>query len=299
MRAYQSRRKNQSGKATTRRQSDVAFYQTPLPMDALSAIYNGSTDPTAASPALADHSTDRLRNAMNQRLSDHFGGGVIAAPESPSLTEIGVKTGSPDTEPLGGAKRPQSMNRFGADFNNPRAEAEADRIGKQFSNISSFDSLKEKMGEKLGADFSGVRLHHDTHSVEMNQGANAKAFTSGKDIYMGSGGFNSSIAAHEMVHTMQQGAVSSTETTVINAPSGSVQYIKERTRERWVAATRQKNDRSRLADLLSSRKGDVNQISQEKENAGEQRLPEENDEAARNALLELIKKERQIPPPQA
>jgi|GEM_PF-4708802 len=263
MRTYQSRRKNQLGKATAQQQSDVASYQTSLPIDALSVMYSGSTDPTVASPALADNSTDHLQNAMNQRLINHFGGGAVATPESPSLTEISVKTGSPDTEPLGGAKRPQSMSRFGADFNNPRAEAEADRIGKQFSNISSFDSLKEKMGEKLGADFSGVRLHHDAHSIEMNQGANAKAFTSGKDIYMGSGGFDSSIAAHEMVHTMQQGEVISTETTVIDAPSGSVQYVSERTRNTWVATARQ-GDRSHLVDLLEHRPNEINAISQEK-----------------------------------
>lgn len=259
MQKYQSRRKNQARGATMRQQSDVASYHAPLPIDALSAIYNpSSTDPTIASPALSDRSTDTLRNALRQRVIDRFGG---ATPESPSLTEIGAKTGSPDIEPLGGAKRPQSMNRFGADFNNPRAEAEADRIGSQFSNISSFDSLKEKMGEKLNADFSGVRLHHDAHSIEMNQGAHAKAFTSGKDIYMGSGGFDSSIAAHEMVHTMQQGAVTSTTTTVMDAPSGSVQYVSETTRRTWMQAANEKKDRRHLDKLMETAPREVENLT--------------------------------------
>ena len=36
----------------------------------------------------------------------------------------------------------------------------------------------------------------------------SRAYTRGSDVYFGSGGFSPSVAAHELVHTVQQGAVS-------------------------------------------------------------------------------------------
>ncbi|WP_052315260.1 DUF4157 domain-containing protein [Desulfosporosinus youngiae] len=63
------------------------------------------------------------------------------------------------------------------------------------------------MGNKLGADFSSVRFHTDAGSAAKADAMVAHTYTAGNDVYFGSGGFEASAAAHELVHTVQQGAV--------------------------------------------------------------------------------------------
>ncbi len=63
----------------------------------------------------------------------------------------------------------------------------------------------------LGADLSGVRVHNDTRSAELNRAVSAKAFTIGSDIFLGAGQYKPNSAdgqellAHEVTHTIQQG----------------------------------------------------------------------------------------------
>ena len=88
----------------------------------------------------------------------------------------------------------------------PGAEAEADRLSEGVTSTSPA-TLRREMGERLGADFSGVHFHSDTNSVQQSEAIGARAWTQGHDVYFGKGGFNPSVAAHELVHTVQQGAV--------------------------------------------------------------------------------------------
>ncbi|MCB0839946.1 MAG: DUF4157 domain-containing protein, partial [Bacteroidetes bacterium] len=76
------------------------------------------------------------------------------------------------------------------------------------------DSTSREMGQQMGADFSDVRIHTDSEAGEMNKEIGAKAFTHGKDIYFNDGQYNTGskegkhLLAHELTHTVQQGAVS-------------------------------------------------------------------------------------------
>ena len=69
-----------------------------------------------------------------------------------------------------------------------------------------------RMEGAIGADFSTVNIHTDTESAQMNRELGAQAFTHGQDIYFGAGKYdpNSSkgqeLLAHELTHTVQQGA---------------------------------------------------------------------------------------------
>jgi hypothetical protein len=69
-----------------------------------------------------------------------------------------------------------------------------------------------QMSSAFGADFSAVRLHTDQNSLQMNQALNARAFTHGRDIYLGQSAFDpqsrsdSHLLAHELTHVVQQGA---------------------------------------------------------------------------------------------
>lgn len=77
--------------------------------------------------------------------------------------------------------------------------------GQQLDN-----STRAEMESKMGADFSGVKIHSDTQANQMSEGIHAQAFTHGNDIYFNSGKYNpespqgKELLAHELVHTQQQ-----------------------------------------------------------------------------------------------
>jgi hypothetical protein len=67
------------------------------------------------------------------------------------------------------------------------------------------------MEERIGADFSGVKIHTGSEAVQMSRELNAQAFTVGSDIYFNENKYDPSssegkhLLAHELTHTMQQG----------------------------------------------------------------------------------------------
>lgn len=107
----------------------------------------------------------------------------------------------------------------------PSAEREADRIAAGI-HASTPQQVKEQLGEKMGADFSGVKFHTDASSAGQADTIGARAFTTGRDVYFGQGGFDAGVAAHELVHTVQQGSVAADMGTV-SAPAGEVQMKPE------------------------------------------------------------------------
>ncbi|MFN9191226.1 MAG: DUF4157 domain-containing protein [Pseudanabaena sp.] len=71
-------------------------------------------------------------------------------------------------------------------------------------------NLQEKMGRAMGADFSSVKVHTDSQSDQLNKSIQAKAFTTGQDIFFRQGEYNPSstggqeLLAHELTHVVQQ-----------------------------------------------------------------------------------------------
>lgn len=74
------------------------------------------------------------------------------------------------------------------------------------------NSLRAEMEPGFGADLSGVRVHHTSHDADLSRSISAQAFTLGQDIYLGAGKYDPSsrsgkrLLAHELTHTIQQGA---------------------------------------------------------------------------------------------
>ena len=88
----------------------------------------------------------------------------------------------------------------------PSAEREADRLSQGITATTP-EGVRQQMGEKLGADFSNIRMYTDQSAANKADRMGAKAYTSGQNVYFGSGGFVPEVAAHELVHTVQQGVV--------------------------------------------------------------------------------------------
>lgn len=72
--------------------------------------------------------------------------------------------------------------------------------------------VKTEMESGIGADFSNVRIHNDATAVQMNKQLGAQAFATGNNIYFNEGKYNPNskdgkhLLAHELTHTVQQGA---------------------------------------------------------------------------------------------
>ena len=83
---------------------------------------------------------------------------------------------------------------------------------------------KTEMESGFGADFSNVRIHTDSTAVGMNKELGAQAFTNGNDIYFNEGKYNPQsdagkhLLAHELTHTLQQGASNTKEVQRFELP---------------------------------------------------------------------------------
>jgi len=70
--------------------------------------------------------------------------------------------------------------------------------------------VRSQMVPSFGADFSGVRIHADTQADTLTRELNARAFTTGQDVFFRQGAYNPGsssgreLIAHELTHVVQQ-----------------------------------------------------------------------------------------------
>jgi hypothetical protein len=82
-------------------------------------------------------------------------------------------------------------------------------------------STRAFMEPRFGVDFSGVRLHTGSEAARLNRAIGAQAFTHGRDIYLGDGknelesNAGKQLLAHELTHTIQQGAAGMFESAAV------------------------------------------------------------------------------------
>ncbi len=78
------------------------------------------------------------------------------------------------------------------------------------------EQTQQQMGQSMGYDFSDVQVHTSSEADTLNQDLEARAFTTGNDIFFKQGEYNPNssegqqLLAHELTHVVQQnsGAVS-------------------------------------------------------------------------------------------
>ncbi len=107
------------------------------------------------------------------------------------------------------------------------------------------NTIREPMEQAFGTDFSGVKVHTDTQSHQLNQSINAQAFTTGQniffrqDVYSPNSREGQELLAHELTHVVQQngrqnGEVETKSTNTIssiqNAPTSIQAKLGRQTR---------------------------------------------------------------------
>jgi len=121
--------------------------------------------------------------------------------------------------------------------------------------------IRRRMEDALGADFSGVRLHVGKKSDELNSRIQARAFTSGADIFIRREDHAPSTArgqrllAHELAHTIQQGAA--TQHSEAQRSVASVAHSVQRSSaviQRWDWWERRKEEKARAAAIEKEQK---------------------------------------------
>lgn len=66
------------------------------------------------------------------------------------------------------------------------------------------EPLRAEMEQRLGADFSDVRVHTGATAQRSAAEIGARAYTSGRDVVIGAGGGDKHTLAHELTHVVQQ-----------------------------------------------------------------------------------------------
>lgn len=86
------------------------------------------------------------------------------------------------------------------------------------------ETTKAFMEDRFNANFEGVRIHTGSTAETLSRSINAQAFTHGNDIYFNSGkysphtGAGGHLLAHELTHTIQQGASKSVSPKLSRKP---------------------------------------------------------------------------------
>ncbi len=83
------------------------------------------------------------------------------------------------------------------------------KMMSQSGNEPIAERQQKELEAAFGADLSEVRIHRDQDAAELTADAEAKALTTGREIYFAPGAYGPATLAHEVSHVIQQAQASS------------------------------------------------------------------------------------------
>jgi Domain of unknown function (DUF4157) len=191
------------------RKVDMPVIQTKMTLGAPDNMYEREADNTAdkvVSQINAPESMQKKEEASIQRMG---GGAEEEEPLQAKAESIQRMGGGEEEEPL----QAKSIQRSGGEGAGEVGDDISSNINNARGGGSSMpETVQSQMGDAMGADFSGVRIHNNSNADTLNRSMNARAFTTGPDIFFKQGEYNpgsqggQKLLAHELTHVVQQGA---------------------------------------------------------------------------------------------
>ena len=96
-------------------------------------------------------------------------------------------------------------------------------------------AVRDRMSAALGDSFSDVRVHTDPLATALARSVQARAFTTGADIYFAGGEYSpgsssgQQLLAHELTHVVQQRGAPTTGDLTVSEPGDALEREAERT----------------------------------------------------------------------
>lgn len=223
-----------------------------------------------------EQEADRVAHDVVQRI--HAGGGANDTQHSSEQPQTNSLMANP-IHPLQRAamreekerlqkKSLADMQRFAAGAGAASAEVEQGINSARGSGQSLAPKLQAQMGQAMGSDFSGVRVHTDARSDQLNRSIQAKAFTTGQDIFFRQGAYQpesrggQELIAHELTHVVQQNSGALRVQRTIEIISSNSDMTPEDVLARYQAQAeaqytwdKQKRDSDRDKERPSTRRG--------------------------------------------
>ncbi|MFH7244049.1 MAG: DUF4157 domain-containing protein [Spirulina sp.] len=122
----------------------------------------------------------------------------------------------------------------------PASESLESAISQARGSGQALDpNLQKQMGQAMGADFSGVTIHADSQADQLNRSIQAKAFTTGQDIFFRQGAYQPSsrngqeLIAHELTHVIQQNGAATAPVRIQAKVGDPIDSLQSLTRSRF------------------------------------------------------------------
>jgi hypothetical protein len=172
---------------------------------------------------------DEERIADNRKSATQRNENIDINSHNIPVTQRLIRMGYPKDNAGGGIRRKPLIQRAGKGGFEVDSNFESSLKTSKGEGAPLADSLRADFEPKFGADFGGVKVHTDDHANQLNRSIQAKAFTSGSDIFFSKGQYNpgtssgQQLLAHELTHTVQQGAATVQRDTLSPQGAANVQ----------------------------------------------------------------------------
>lgn len=134
----------------------------------------------------------------------------IHAPVVPSGQSEAVQRQMPGEKDENQLQMKPMVQRQGEAGMDAAPDVEASINQAKGGGVAIANNIREPMEQAFGADFSGVKVHTDGQSDQLNQSIQARAFTTGQDVFFRQGEYQpgnrggQELIAHELTHVVQQ-----------------------------------------------------------------------------------------------
>ena len=167
-------------------------------------------------------------------------------------------------------------------------EDTAGHIDRARSGGQSLDrSTQEEMGQAMGYDLSGVRVHTSPEADDLSHQLGAKAFTTGQEVFFREGAYDPGstagreLIAHELTHVVQQGTgqVQGGSRMTVNAPGDVHEQQADASARAAMNAGVQRQEEEELVQAQTEEEEEMMQMQPEEEEelVQAQELPEEEE----------------------